>query len=225
MLSSHDAKGSITMDMGSLSVVDLDLSISPDAFGLRAFDYEKPLTRVLPGSTLCELRLMLPDSTMGSDGFHDVMIDHLAASPAWQSGHISPSDMTALLHRWPRAVFRTMDRHGQDMEHLRGARRRPDRAFRHNAPGFCPVCEVWIEPALDVHMLNVHLEMAQLWRCLVEWCAVWKGSVRACLEHLSEKHGGSSLFALRNVARFFPLGLFPATSGRRLFGLMFRVLR
>ena len=53
-------------------------------------------------------------------------------------------------------------------------------------------------------MTNVHLEMAQLWRCPVEWCAVWKGSVRACQEHLSEKHGGSSLFALKNVAKFFP---------------------
>ena len=81
---------------------------------------------------------------------------------------------------------------------------KPGRAFHHNAPGFCPVCEVWIEPALDVHMFNVHLEMAQLWRCPVEWCMVWKGSVRACLEHLPEGCGGSSLFALKNVARFFP---------------------
>ena len=55
MPSSHDAKGSIQMDMCSLGVVDLDLSISPDAFGLRAFDHEKPLTRMLPGSTPCEL--------------------------------------------------------------------------------------------------------------------------------------------------------------------------
>ena len=53
-------------------------------------------------------------------------------------------------------------------------------------------------------MINVHLEMAQLWRCPVKWCEVWKGSVRACLEHLSEKRGGSSLVALKNVAKFFP---------------------
>ena len=65
MPSSHDAKGSIQMDMCSLGVVDLDLSISPDAFGLQVFDHRKPLTRMLPGSTPCELRLMLPDSTMG----------------------------------------------------------------------------------------------------------------------------------------------------------------
>ena len=199
--SSHDAKGSIQMDMCSLGVVDLELSITPDAFGLRAFDHRKPLTRMLPGSTPGELRLMLPDSTMGSDGFHDIMIENLAATPAWQSSHVSPTDMTALRHRWHWAVFRTMNRHGPDMERLRrGARHQPDRAFRHNAPGFCPVCEVWIEPALDVHMSNVHLEMAQLWRCPVEWCTVWKGSVRACQDHLSERHGGSSLFGLKNVS-------------------------
>ena len=173
MRSSHDAKGSIQMDVCSLDVVDLDLSISPDIFGMQAFDHEKLLTRMLPGSTPCEFQLMLPDSTMGSDGFHDIIIDNLAATPAWRSSHVWPSDMIALCRRWPRAVFRTMNCHGPDMERLcRGARNRPDRAFRHNAPGFCPVCEVWIEPALDVHMVNVHLEMAQLWRCPVEWCVV-----------------------------------------------------
>ena len=158
MLRSHDAKGSLQMDMLSLGVIDLDLSISPDAFGLRAFDSKKPLTRMLPGSTPCELQLMLLDSTMGSDGFHDVIIDNLATIPAWRASHVSPSDMTALRRRWPKAVFGTMHRHGSEMERLRrGARHRPDRAFRHNAPGFCPVCKDWIESALDVHMTSVHL--------------------------------------------------------------------
>ena len=32
----------------------------------------------------------------------------------------------------------------------------------------------------------------------------WKGSVRACLDHLTEKHGGSTFFAVKNVAKFFP---------------------
>ena len=52
-------------------------------------------------------------------------------------------------------------------------------------------------------MTNVHLEIAQLWRCPVEWCVLWKSSVRACQEHLMEKHGCSSLFDLQNVAKFF----------------------
>ena len=86
MMRSHDAKGSLPMDMLSLVVIDLDLSISTDAFGLRAFDHEKPLTRMLPGSTPCELQLMLPDSTMGSDGFHDVVIENLRTWPLLQFG-------------------------------------------------------------------------------------------------------------------------------------------
>ena len=32
---------------------------------------------------------------------------------------------------------------------------------------------------------------------------MWKGSVHACLEHLTDKHGGSTFSALKNVAKFF----------------------
>ena len=53
-------------------------------------------------------------------------------------------------------------------------------------------------------MIACHLELGQLWRCPVEWCAVWKGSGRACLEHVAEKHGGSTLGATTNVAKVFP---------------------
>ena len=40
---SHDDDRSNPKDMCSLGVVDLDLSLSPDAFGLRAFDNKKLL--------------------------------------------------------------------------------------------------------------------------------------------------------------------------------------
>ena len=62
---------------------------------------------------------------------------------------------------------------------------------RHSGLGFGSVCQEQIASALDVHMINVHLELGQLWRCPVEWCAVWKGSVSDCLRHLQDKHGGS----------------------------------
>ena len=87
--------------------MDLDLSISPDVFGLRAFDKDSPIARMLPGSTPCELRLMLPDAKLGIDGFHDIIIDNLTASPTWRSSHILPADITALRRHWPKDVFRT----------------------------------------------------------------------------------------------------------------------
>ena len=80
----------------------------------------------------------------------------------------------------------------------------PEWAFQHNQLGFCSVCQQQIASASDVHMINVYLELGQLWQCPVEWCAVWKGSVSDCLGHLQDKHGGSQYVALKNIAKFFP---------------------
>ena len=204
---SNDADTSDPKDLCSLGVVDLDLSLSPDAFGLRAFDSTKPLTRMLPGSFPCqrEFRLILPDLKIVMDGFHDVIIENLAASPTWRSRHISPGDVTALRRRWSNAVFKTMQRRSKEVERLhRLARCRPEWTFRQTEPGFCSICQEEIASALNVHMINCHLELGQLWWCLVEWCAVWKGSMRDCLGHLQDKHGGSQYVALQNVAKFFP---------------------
>ena len=148
---------------------------------------------------------MLPDAKLGMDGFHDIIIDNLTASPTWRLSHISPVDITALRRRWPKDVFKTLSRRAPDVERLRrDARKRSDRAFGHSGPGYCTICDERVYTALDAHMITFHLEVAQLWRCPVEWCAVWKGSVRACLEHLTEKHGDSTSMAMKNVARFFP---------------------
>ena len=94
MRRSHDENGSMQMNMYSLGVMELDLSISPDVFGLRAFDNEKPVTRMLPGSSPCELRLMIPDDKLGKDGFHDVIIENLSGTPTWRSSHVSPAEVT-----------------------------------------------------------------------------------------------------------------------------------
>ena len=58
---SHDVDRSDPKGLSSLGVVDLDLSIMPDVFGLRVFDMAKPLMRMLPGQFANELRLMIPD--------------------------------------------------------------------------------------------------------------------------------------------------------------------
>ena len=40
--------------------------------------------------------------------------------------------------------------------------------------------------------------------CDVAQSSAAQGSVRGCLDHLTDKHGGSTFFALNNVAKFFP---------------------
>ena len=116
MRRSHDENGSIQMNMYSRGIMDLDLSISPDVFGLRAFDATKPITRMLPGSSPCELRLMLPDDKLGMDGFHDVLIENMSGTPTWQSSHVAPADITSLRRRWPQAVFNTLQSRASDVE-------------------------------------------------------------------------------------------------------------
>ena len=142
---------------------------------------------MLPGSSPCELRLLLPDSS------------------TWRSRHVSPSDVIALRRRWPKAMFQVMRERGTEMERLRRqAYRRPEWVYRHAQPGCCPVCKTMTESSLESHMMCCHLDLGQLWRCPVEWCAVWKGSVRECREHFNDKHSGSVTLDFENVSRSFP---------------------
>ena len=67
---SNDTDRSDPKDLCLLGVVDLDLMLSPDAFVLQAFDSSKPLKRMLPGSSPCELRLMLGEGEVGPEGFY-----------------------------------------------------------------------------------------------------------------------------------------------------------
>ena len=166
-------------------VVDLDLSIILDAFGLRAFDVAKPLTRMLTGQFANELRLMIPDLGIAPEGFHDIMIEDIAATLTWGSHRLLPRDVTSLRRRWPKALFRTMRKRLMDMEQLRrDSHSRPEWEFHHNRPGYCSLCQEQVVTALDRHMMNVQMELGQLWRCPVEWCTVWKGSVSECLKSM-----------------------------------------
>ena len=205
MRESNDPKGSETTTLCSLGVVDLDLIVCPDVFGLRAFDERMPVTRMLPGSSPCELRLLIPDTKIGQYGFHDVVVENLIGSSTWRSRHVSPSDVIALRRHWPRVVFQVMREHSVELEDLRRqayAGRQP--AYCYTGRGYCPVCEIRTEHSLDSHMMCHHLDLGQLWRCPVEWCAVWKGSVQECRDHFNDKHSGSETLDFDRVSKSFP---------------------
>ena len=77
-------------------------------------------------------------------------------------------------------------------------------AYRYAGRGYCPVCDIRTEHSLDSHMMCHHLDLGQLWRCPVEWCAVWKGSVRECRDHFNDKHGHSETLDFDKVSKSFP---------------------
>ena len=99
MRKSNDASDSEPTFLDSLGVLDLDISLCPDAFGLRAFDVGMPKTRMLPGSGPCDLQLLIPDAGLGKEGFHDVVIENLLGTSVWRSKHVTPADVIGLRQR------------------------------------------------------------------------------------------------------------------------------
>ena len=81
MQKSCDADSSEPQGLSSLGVLDMVLSITLDVFGLRAFDGSKPLTRMLTGQSVNELWLLVPVMDITRQGFHDILIEDLSASP------------------------------------------------------------------------------------------------------------------------------------------------
>ena len=157
---------------------------------------------MLPGPFPYPLRLLIPDLGIAPAGFHDVVVENLAVTPTWRSRHLHPGDVTSLRRRWPKAVCRRMRKRLMNVERLhRHSRKPPEWEFRHNRPDFCSLRQEQVATALDIHMMNVYLELGQLWRCPVEWCTVCKVSVSDCLSHLHDKNGGSQYVAMNN---FFP---------------------
>ena len=138
MRESNDPSGSKVTNLCLLGVVDLDLSLCPDVFGLKAFDEKMAITRMLPGSSPCKLRLLLPDNNIGKDGFHDVVVENLIGSSTWRSRHVSPSDVIALRQHWPRA-FQVMKERSEELADLRRqAYTGLQWAYRYAYPGYCP---------------------------------------------------------------------------------------
>ena len=163
MRESNDPNGSESTNLCSLVVVDLDLTVCPDVFGLKAFDEKMPVTRMLPGSSPCDLRLLIPDTKIGQDGFHDVVIENLIGTATWRSRHVSPSDVIALRRRWPQAVFQVMKK--RSVELRRQAYAGLQTAYRYTGRGYCPVCDIRTEHSLDSHMMCYHLDWSSGARC------------------------------------------------------------
>ena len=84
-------------------------------------------------------------------------------------------------------------------------RKERTRRFTIMDRAFCGVCDTRVYTALDAHTHDSFSSRAGSAVALP--CRIIryvKGSGRACLEHLGEKHGGSTLVATTNVAKFFP---------------------
>ena len=70
--------------------------------------------------------------------------------------------------------------------------------------GTCPTCEKFIQVNLGKHVPLYHLDLAQLWRCPVGWCPVWKGTSQDCVDHMRRAYNTPLSLKAGNLARWFP---------------------
>ena len=68
----------------------------------------------------------------------------------------------------------------------------------------CTTCGKHMQQNLGRHIALYHMELAQLWRCPVTWCTVWKGTAQDCVDHIRRAHDIPPLVKAANLASWFP---------------------
>ena len=60
--------------------------------------------------------------------------------------------------------------------------------YRKKQPAQCDFCSTTIRCDMYRHVARCHLDLAQLWRCPVSWCTVWKGVPQDLMDHVRYAH-------------------------------------
>ena len=159
------------VDIHSEGVVNLG-SI-PDVVGLTGRRSGAAESRVLQGRDVRIVRVLVPDLRGLDKNLHDVAIVDMGDV---RESAVSLQELSLLRQQWPPAVLRHMVWLQQDLE----AKKR----FRQTRPSSCVCCGTSIKCDMYRHVAKFHLDLAQLWRCPVSWCTVWKGTPQDCMAHV-----------------------------------------
>ena len=112
---------------------------------------------------------------------------------------MATSELDYLRRIWPRALFAFIIRYQQDLERKR---KECKERFGCTQSGNCTHCGKYIQMDLGKHIAFYHLELAQLWRCPVMWCTVWKGTAQDCIDHMRRTHEVSLSVKAANLSKF-----------------------
>ena len=111
------------------------------------------------------------------------------------------SELSCLRQSWPTALFVFMSRYQHDPERMR---KEVKEWCGCTQSGNCTHCGKYIQRNLDKHIALFHVELAQLWRCPVTWCTVWKGMAQDSVDHLRKTI--SQAVKAANLPRYFTPG-------------------
>ena len=168
-----------------------------DVMGLQALRPSAAVCKVMTIPNSKCVRIVTPDEHV-STGFHEILV-HDMGQEEWPQ--VTLSDIGCLRLDWPKDLFTFVGRYQLELEQMRKACR--DR-FGPAASGTCPTCDKYIKVNLGKHVALYHLDLAQLWRCPVPWCPVWKGTSQDCVDHMRKAHNTPVTVKAGNLARWFP---------------------
>ena len=175
---------------------DLPESIQ-DVMGLQALRPSAAVCKVMTIPDSNCIRIVTPDEHVPT-GFHEILIYDMGQED-WPK--VPMSEIGCLRLDWPKDLFSFLGRYQLELEHMRKECR--DR-FGGITSGTCPTCEKFIQVNLVNNVALYHLDLAQLWRCPVGWCPVWKGTSQDCVDHMRRAHNTPIPVKAGNLARWFP---------------------
>ena len=76
--------------------------------------------------------------------------------------------------------------------------------FRLQNMTTCTFCGTFIKADMYRHVARRHLELAQLWRCPVSWCTVWRGTPQDLMDHVLNGHNVPEGIRRVRLEMFFP---------------------
>ena len=167
----------------------------PDVMGLRAIQPSVAIVKVMSVPDSRCVRVVTPDDHVNI-GFHDILIHDLE-----EEEFVALSELGCLRLDWPKTLFTFMSRYQFDLDQMRKECRE---RFGFTQSGTCTNCGKHIQQNLGKHIALYHMELAQLWRCPVTWCTVWKGTAQDCIDHMRRVHDIPPLVKAANLACWFP---------------------
>ena len=153
-----------------------------DVFGLCGRREGAIESRILQGRDARSVRVLVPDPRGLEQNFHDVMVVDMGDSP---ESEVSIPELSDLTGKWPPAVIAHMRWRQPELEEMQQAARLK---YRKKQPAQCDFCSRTIRCDMYRHVAPCHLDLAQLWRCPVAWCTVWKGALQDLTDHVRYAH-------------------------------------
>ena len=98
---------------------------------------------------------------------------------------VSIPELSDLTRKWPPAVLAHMRWRQPELEEMQQAAKLQ---YRKKQPVQCDFCSRTIRCDMYRHVAHCHLDLAQLWRCPVAWCTIWKGALQDLTDHVRYAH-------------------------------------